>query len=208
MTLPGIGPYTAAAIQAFVYDEKILSFDTNLEKIFSRYYYGTRFQKMTPSEKIQIEKDFQASRISGRAINAAFMDLGSFGDTREAYPLKECKWHRTGGALEIQEKKKKMVFPTKDASIIVVLHENHRIHFSSEKWSYHPFTLTPTEEDIRQSVQAYFREKYNLELSVRPIHKKYFENDAPFMICNAQVQKGEVGFQSYRKENWIFVENR
>ena len=31
---------------------------------------------------------------------------------------------------EVQEKKQKIVFPTKDASIVVVLHENHKIYYS------------------------------------------------------------------------------
>ena len=77
LKLPGVGPYTAAAIRAFVYDEKVLSFDTNLEKIFARYYDGSRFLKLSKEEKIFLEKDFQSTRISGRAINAAFMDFGS-----------------------------------------------------------------------------------------------------------------------------------
>lgn len=75
--LPGVGPYTAAAIRAFVYDEPVLSFDTNLEKIFSRYYHGSRFQKLSRTEKAQIERDFRSMGISGREINAAFMDFGS-----------------------------------------------------------------------------------------------------------------------------------
>lgn len=93
--LPGVGPYTAAAIQAFVYDEPVLSFDTNLEKIFSRYYHGSRFQKLSQEEKIAIEKDFRATGISGRAINAAFMDFGSRVDGVENYPLAGCKWFET-----------------------------------------------------------------------------------------------------------------
>lgn len=53
-TLPGVGPYTAEAIRAFAYDIPTLSFDTNLEKIFSRYYYGTRFQKLSKQEKEEL----------------------------------------------------------------------------------------------------------------------------------------------------------
>lgn len=77
LKLLGVGPYTAAAIRAFVYDESMLSFDTNLEKIFARYYHGSRFLKLSKEEKIFIENDFQKTSISGREINAAFMDFGS-----------------------------------------------------------------------------------------------------------------------------------
>ncbi len=58
-TLKWVGPYTAEAIRAFAYNESTLSFDTNLEKIFSRYYYGNKFQKLTKDEKSQILADFQ-----------------------------------------------------------------------------------------------------------------------------------------------------
>jgi adenine-specific DNA glycosylase len=212
--LPGVGPYTVAAIQAFAYDEKVLSFDTNLEKILSRYFHGTRFQKLTKEEKIQIEKDFRATGISGRDINAAFMDFGSLVSSNNKpigqedwdnilknYPLSGCKWVETRGVLEIQEKKKKLIFPTKDASIRVILHENHHIYYSSRDEGYEPFCLAPSEDDIRHTVQEYFRTKYHLEVSVRPVHDKYFEDDKPYMNCNAQIQKGNPLFKKYRKEN-------
>ncbi len=122
-------------------------------------------------------------------------------NTRKDYPLSGCRWLETEGTFEVQEKKQKIVFPTKDASIVVVLHENHKIYYSSEEKEYRPFILPPTEDNIRHFVQAYFREKYSLELSVRPVHDKYFENDAPFVTCNAQVQKGHPNFPQYKKEN-------
>lgn len=221
MKLPGVGPYTAAAIRAFVYDERVLSFDTNLEKIFSRYYHGSRFQKLTREEKIQIEKDFQNTGISGREINAAFMDFGSrislnvkpleesgWIKILKDYPLDDCLWIKTYGEFEVQEKKKKMIFPTRDARIKVILHENHKVYYSSLECEYESFILPPTEENIRHHVQEYFRTQYNLELSVRPLHDKYFEDDRPFVVCNAQIQKGQALFAKYRKENGFFIENK
>lgn len=199
LTLPGVGPYTAAAIRAFAYDEAVLSFDTNLERIFARYYHGSKFIKLSKEQKIQIEADFIASGISGREINAAFMDLGSFGIS-DKYPLPGCKWYETGGALEIPVVKQKTIFPTKDASIVVTLHENHRIYYSSSNIEYKPFLLPPTEDDPRHFIQEYFRTRHSLELSVRPINRKFFENDAPFVSCNAQIQKGNPIFDTYRRE--------
>lgn len=56
--LPGVGPYTAEAIRAFVYDLPTLSFDTNLDKIFARYYHGSRHTKISKIEKTEILADF------------------------------------------------------------------------------------------------------------------------------------------------------
>lgn len=216
VTLPGVGPYTAAAIRAFAYNESVLSFDTNLEKIFARYYHGSRFLKISKEEKRAIESAFTTSWVSGREINAAFMDFWSLVSLNNkpnmdtilaAYPLSDCLWARTQGGLEIQEKKQKIIFPSRDAKIVVVLHENHKIYYSSLADRYQAFVLPATEWDIRHFVQAHFRDQYKLELSVRPVHKKYFENDEPLMLCNAQIQQGTVNFPIYRKENWIFIKS-
>lgn len=100
-------------------------------------------------------------------MNAAFMDFGSLfslnnknGIDWKKYPLEGCRFHGTLGSLELGQKKKQRIFPTKDASIRVVLHENHRIYYSSETGEYRPFTLPPTEGDIRHSIQSHFRDKY------------------------------------------------
>ncbi|HRI36137.1 MAG TPA: hypothetical protein PK765_03600 [bacterium] len=50
--LPGVGAYTAEAIRAFAYDLPTLAMDTNLVRIFSRYYFGAK----TPSLPRTIEK--------------------------------------------------------------------------------------------------------------------------------------------------------
>ncbi|MDX6664352.1 MAG: A/G-specific adenine glycosylase [Solirubrobacteraceae bacterium] len=36
LTLPGVGPYTAAAVRAFAHDEPLVPVDTNVRRVFSR----------------------------------------------------------------------------------------------------------------------------------------------------------------------------
>ena len=57
--LPGVWPYTAEAIKAFTYNIPTLSFDTNLEKIFSRYFFGNKFRKLTKEEKNKLLSQMQ-----------------------------------------------------------------------------------------------------------------------------------------------------
>lgn len=68
-TLPGVGPYTAEAIRAFAYGIPTLPFDTNLEKIFSRYYFGSRFQKLSAEEKSEITAAFLSSGFDARTVS-------------------------------------------------------------------------------------------------------------------------------------------
>lgn len=68
-TLPGVGPYTAEAIRAFAYGIPTLPFDTNLEKIFSRYYFGSRFRKLSSEEKSKITSAFLESGLDARTVS-------------------------------------------------------------------------------------------------------------------------------------------
>jgi adenine-specific DNA glycosylase len=132
---------------AFGYGEACLAWDTNLEKVFARYYHGSRLEKLTNSEKEEIENDFKKfikvipthdSRVSNtRAINNALMDFASIVDLKNKdlidwanYPIRSGLWYETRGTLEKVETKKKQNFPTPDAQILVVLHKDHKVYYS------------------------------------------------------------------------------
>jgi len=59
ISLPWIWPYTAQAILSFGHDQNILAFDTNIEKIFARYYYGNKFHKLSKQDKAEIQTMFE-----------------------------------------------------------------------------------------------------------------------------------------------------
>ena len=68
--------------------------------------------------------------------------------------------------------------------------------------SYSPFILPASEDrDTRKYVQDFFRNQYALELSVRPVHRKWLSKDGkPYITVNAQVQAGDVSiFAQYNK---------
>lgn len=206
--LPGIGEYTAEAIRAFAFDIKTLSFDTNLLKIFTRYYYGDRFHPLTKAELENIKEQFLSTSISGRDINGAMMDFASIVSLNnkkaiswENYPLENCLFYETKWEKENEQKKKQESFDLKNAFVQVVLHENHKIYFSENKEKYSPFFLPPSlGNDIRKYIQEYFQKKYNLELSVRPISKKWQEWEKKIVLCNAQIQTGKNPFYKYSKK--------
>ena len=149
--LPWVGPYTAEAIRAFAYNHPTLSFDTNLEKIFSRYYFGNKFQKLSKEEKSQILRDFEKyySTLSqplplqgkgagiARDINNALMDYGATISLNsvaninwENYPLPSSKFYQTHWELEPIPEKKKSSFPNKEAYVIAILHKDHKVYYS------------------------------------------------------------------------------
>jgi len=203
-TLPWVGPYTAEAIRAFAYDIPTLSFDTNLEKIFSRYFFGNKFQKLSKEDKENIMRDFQKSDISARDINNALMDYGATvslnnisGINWETYPFPESKFYQTRWELEPVKEKKKSTFPTKQAYVIAILHENHKIYFSKYT-EFSPFLIGRNTSDPRAMIQNYFSEKYGLELSVRPPEiKSYSQHETPYLVCYAQIQSWTHDFHTF-----------
>ncbi len=75
--LPGVGPYTAAAIRAFAFDLDAAPVDTNVRRIVHRLFFGIEFPpKVSPQEL-----DRRASELvpAGGAHdwNSAMMDLGA-----------------------------------------------------------------------------------------------------------------------------------
>src|SRR3954464_14294158 len=69
MTLPGVGPYTAAALRAFAHDEPVVPVDTNVRRVFARV----------------------GKSLSGPpALGHALMDLGATVCTARAPRRPEC----------------------------------------------------------------------------------------------------------------------
>ena len=71
-SLPGVGKYTSSAIRSFAYGDKIITEDTNVKRILSRFFgidnvdnYLKNYSKLL------------LSRVSSKDINQAFMDFGS-----------------------------------------------------------------------------------------------------------------------------------
>lgn len=70
--LPGVGKYTKNALLSFAYGEKVITEDTHVKKIFSRFF-GIE------DVAIFIEKnnDYLLKNVDSRELNQSFMDFGS-----------------------------------------------------------------------------------------------------------------------------------
>lgn len=197
LKLPWIGTYTAQALLAFWYNQPILAIDANLEKIFSRYYFGAKLQKVQKTKYkvqnegrwndwenivLQLQKQVKTENISGRDINNALMDFWALVSTafnkvinEDVYPLPECRWFQTQWTLEIKNRESSSLMHLSTKALkyqkyvcLVFLHENHQKYWSSKQEEYEPFLVLPTTRDDRASIQDYFSATYGLEISVRP----------------------------------------
>ncbi|MCB9798767.1 A/G-specific adenine glycosylase [Candidatus Nomurabacteria bacterium] len=200
MKLPGVGEYTASAILSFAFGEDHLAWDTNLQKVFGRFFYGEKNAEVD-------QKIFEKKLLSDkRTLNAAIMDFSSEVCRRDPKcsecPLKEhCEYFRTSGTLEAKSKKKRgEAFPAKDAQAYVFLHRGHREYFSAQKQQFSPFVLPPS-ANHRDAIKLYFREKHALLLAVRPPHKKCYVDGIPTLMINAQILLGKHRFAIFDKKD-------
>ena len=208
-TLPGIGPYTASAILSFAYNDNHLAWDTNLRRVIGRFFLGGKH--LIVDEGIW-EEVFQMQR---KVLNGALMDFGSSlclaRPKCEACMLRnECVYYVEKGEKERQDKRYKISdkkekgektkkIDWKKAEVYVFLHEKHQKYYSSQKKSFRPFIIS-SGYNTRAGIKKYFREKYNLTLSVRPPHKKNIILDEPVLFVNAQILLGEPHFSVFPKK--------
>lgn len=76
-SLRGIGPYTAAAIRAFAFDEDDAPVDTNVRRIVHRVFFGLEYpSRATPAELDERAREV-VPRGKGHDWNSALMDLGA-----------------------------------------------------------------------------------------------------------------------------------
>lgn len=198
LDLPGIGSYTAAAILSFAYDLPFLAFDTNQQRVWGRYLYGSKAEKVDQSE---IQKKLPKNTNFAK-LNAAIMDFANLvyknrQPDLENSPLAPlCRFWQTGGSLEKNLSAAKSDFPTAQAQTLLILHRQHQEYYSSSADHYEAFLLAAP-LNTRSAIKNYFQRRYHLELSVRPAYKRAFLEGKPTLFVRAQVLLGAIPFKAY-----------
>lgn len=131
--LPGIGPYTAAAIASIAFGEAVPSIDGNLLRVFSRMTAWEQSVKEKSTERAAAS--YYQGRIPAQRpgdFNQALMDLGATICLPHGRPLCErCPWsvrcvahqQHCEEAFPILPAKKKRTVETKT---VLLIHDHHR----------------------------------------------------------------------------------
>lgn len=132
MCLPGIGPYTAAAISAIAYGEPATPVDGNVERVISRLFAVT---KPLPTSKGDLKKLAATLTPQKRAgdFAQAMMDLGATVCSPKRpsclmCPLQtDCHGYAKGIAADLPKKLGKPERPSRFGSAFLALSEDGRI---------------------------------------------------------------------------------
>lgn len=75
--LPGVGPYTAAAIRAFAYNDDVAACDVNVRRVVHRTCYGLEYPPMASARELDARALAMVPPGLGHDWNSAMMDLGA-----------------------------------------------------------------------------------------------------------------------------------
>ena len=125
-TLPGIGPYTAGAVAALAFGERVAAVDGNVERVFSRLL---ALEGDWAKAKLKIRKTVADLVPADRPAEFAegLMDLGATVCTPKTpdcliCPLKEiCKAQKRGDADRYPVKRKKKPVPHRTGHVFLLL---------------------------------------------------------------------------------------
>jgi len=76
--LPGVGPYTRAAVEAFAHNKPTVFIETNIRTVFTHFYFPNKSGVNDIELLLRIEKDLKKSKMEPRDFYAALMDYGSY----------------------------------------------------------------------------------------------------------------------------------
>lgn len=158
MALPGVGPYTAAAIASFAFGRQVAVLDGNVFRILARFHNDS-FPIDTGKGRKHYQElvDLALGKAEARLFNQAIMDFGALVCTPKraacnTCPLAEqCGALATGTVYDLPVKEKKLKRRTRYFHFIVLTDGKERtvIEQRSEKdiWqSLYQFPLVETEK--------------------------------------------------------------
>jgi A/G-specific adenine glycosylase len=101
-TLPGVGPYTAAAVASIAFGVPVAAVDTNVRRVTARVVHGTDPGGITPRQ-LQADADAMVDPASPGEWSQALMDLGRFvcrpvPRCGECPLASGCRWNLEGGS--------------------------------------------------------------------------------------------------------------
>jgi len=102
LALPGVGDYTARAVAAFAYRQRVPVVDTNVRRVVARVVEGRADAAVTRRDLLRVEELLPADPEAAATASVAFMELGALVCTARAprcaaCPLQtRCAWVAAG----------------------------------------------------------------------------------------------------------------
>jgi A/G-specific adenine glycosylase len=159
LALPGIGRYTASAIQSFAYHQNVAVVDTNIERVIKRHF-GLLGQS---AEATWYNAQSFVNEGSPTLHNQAIMDLGSLVCLPSNPKCKECPLMLTCKGKtepELYTQKKKTIYEEMELYYGIAFHNGKIALKISQGPMYKGLLELPTVEPIEENFIAQFKHSY------------------------------------------------
>lgn len=177
--LPGIGPYTAAAITSIAFNRPAVAVDGNVERVVSRFF---AIKEPLPSSKNLLRS--HAEKLAGgnaqpADFTQAFMELGSLVCTPRKPKCTLCPWqkscqsHRLGIAEELPRTSPKAGKPVRYGKVFWIRKKSgvFLLEKKTSKGLYEGMYQLPTTEWTPDKIAAKQRlHPYDKQLSFKPLN--------------------------------------
>ena len=126
--VPGVGPYTAAALSSVLNGERVPVVDGNVARVFARVWkLGDDFSKLLARERLaaRLQPEIDTCRVPGD-FNQAMMELGALVCTPKSPDCAKCPLARAcasrqdGTQEEYPVKAKKKELPVREVTAVIV----------------------------------------------------------------------------------------
>ena len=178
--LPGIGPYTAAAIASIAFGKNIAAVDGNIQRVVSRVFNVEEPVRSTDGKKrIQALADTYLPHNKASVYNQALMDLGAMICTTKNPDCEHCpiKEFCLAYALGVQEERpvrvptKKPPHLTVTAAIIqkdgyLLLAQRPKNGLLGGLWEFPGGTLEDTDEDLESCLKREIKEELGVGIRI------------------------------------------
>ena len=133
--IPGVGPYTAAALSSVLSGERVPVVDGNVARVFARYWkLSDDFSKLPARAKLaeRLQPEIDRSRVPGD-FNQAMMELGALVCTPKSPDCKRCPLaracasRRDGTQEEYPVKAKKKELPVRKVTSVIIRDAKGRV---------------------------------------------------------------------------------
>jgi len=187
ITLPGIGPYTAAAISSISVDEAVPVIDGNVYRVLSRVF-GIEHPTHTPAGKKifsttaeELMKDVVKEKISPGEFNQAIMEFGALQCVPRNPNCDDCPLSKTCFAninqlqADLPIPKPKPIKQTRHLNYLIIRHSGKiwmKKRASGDVWQgLYDFMLFETESEISNThLNRKFSEMTGLNVKTKSIH--------------------------------------
>jgi len=176
MELPGIGPYTAAAISSIAFNQPAVAVDGNVERVVSRFF---AIEEPLPASKETL-RTHAAKLADGNAhpgdFTQAFMELGATVCTPRKPKCGQCPWqkscmaHHQGIAEDLPRKTAKAKNPVRYGKVFWIQKnsEEFLIEKRTGKGLYEGLYQLPTTDWIQDNTEI-GTHRYDKQLSFKPL---------------------------------------